>query len=425
MIQQTAPNSTGADERLVYRIARAEPLPHCEGACGNAWAFILMTLAMYSACSPATTARSLHPIAAMLHEQVASGRTPAVQYRFFSPDSTLYRYDEGMADIDNGVPVGHATTFNALSITKTFTALAVLQLAEAGKLAIDGAAADYLPGFPYPRNITVRHLLTHSAGIANPIPLRWIHLEEEHEGFDSQAFFRELFAKHHKLKSQPNARFAYSNLGYVLLGQIIENASGMPYEQYVRDHILRPLGLSERDLGFTIDRATHARGYHRGMSASYFALGFLMDKQKYIEPGRGSWRSFRPFYLNGAAYGGLIGTADGFVRYVQALLDPRSGLVSAESRRLLFTENVLSSGKPSGMSLAWFKGELDGHTYYAHAGGGGGYYGEVRIYPELQRGSVILFNRSGMSDERFLDRLDRRLIHGAGTAQPSQSPEAG
>jgi D-alanyl-D-alanine carboxypeptidase len=62
------------------------------------------------------------------------------------------------------------------------------------------------------------------------------------------------------------------------------------------------------------------------------------------------------------------------------------------------------------MSLAWFRGELDGHTYYAHAGGGGGYYAEVRIYPELQRGSVILFNRSGMRDERFLDRVDRRLI---------------
>ncbi len=181
----------------------------------------------------------------------------------------------------------------------------------------------------------MRQLLTHSSGIANPIPLGWIHLQEEHEGFDRQAFFHEVFTKHHKLKSQPNARFAYSNLGYALLGQIIENVSGM--------------------------------------------------------------------------------------RYVQALLAPQSGLVSDESRRLLFTENVLSSGKPSGMSMSWFKGELDGPTpNYAHAGGGGGYYAAVRIYPELQRGSVILFNRSGMLDERFLDWVDRCLIHDPAIAQPTR-----
>jgi D-alanyl-D-alanine carboxypeptidase len=205
----------------------------------------------------------------------------------------------------------------------------------------------------------------------------------------------------------------------VLLGQIIENVSGMGYEQYVRHHILLPLGLSERGLGFTIDPAAHARGYHRRTSASYCALGFLMDKGKYIEPGSGPWRSFRPYYLNGAAYGGLIGTADGFTRYVQALLDPRNDLASEESKRLLFTENVLSNGKPSGMSLSWFRGELDGDTYFAHAGGGGGYYAEVRIYPGLNRGSVILFNRSGMSDERILDRTDRHLIHGQSKGQPA------
>jgi len=370
----------------------------------------MMTIAINSACASGGAVTPANPAAKVLHREVVSGRTPAVQYRHFSRDAVLFALDEGLADIARGVPVDSATTFNAFSVTKTFTALAVLQLAEQGKLQIDGRAADFLPSFPYSQDISVRDLLTHSAGIPSPIPLRWIHLRDEHDRFDRDAFFRDLFTQNRKLRSKPNERFAYSNLGYVLLGEIIEHASGMRYEQYVTKSILTPIGLSPHDLGFAIYDAGHARGYHRRMSMSYVALGFLMDRRTYVEPAPGPWRAFRPYYLNGASYGGLIGTADAFRCYVQALLDPQSVLVAEESRRLLFTENVLSSGEPSGMSLSWFRGELNGHSYYAHAGGGGGYYAEVRIYPGLQRGSVILFNRSGMTDQRFLDRVDRYLI---------------
>jgi len=66
--------------------------------------------------------------------------------------------------------------------------------------------------------------------------------------------------------------------------------------------------------------------------------------------------------------------------------------------------------KKTGMCLAWFSGELDGNRCFAHAGGGGGYYCEIRIYPDIKKGSAIFFNRTGMSDERFLDKTDRFLI---------------
>jgi hypothetical protein len=167
-----------------------------------------------------------------------------------------------------------------------------------------------------------------------------------------------------------------------------------------------------------INESTQARGYHKRNSLSYVVLGLFIDRATYLEPGAQGWRAFRPYYVNGPAYGGLFGTADGFARYVQALLDPSDDLLSEESRRLLFTENLLAGGEPSGMSLSWFKGDLAGHPYYAHAGGGGGYYAEIRLYPEVQRGSVILFNRSGLSDERFLDRVDLPLLAAAVPASP-------
>jgi D-alanyl-D-alanine carboxypeptidase len=376
---------------------------------GVAVATLAATLSWKAAGSAPT---GVAAAAGILDAEVAAGRTPSVQYRFFGPDAVLWAHDAGLADLETGRRAERGTTYHGLSITKTLSALAILQLADRGALGLDDAVADLLPDLPYPPSITVRHLLTHSAGLPNPLPLRWIHLATEHDHFDRNAFFRPILARHNRVRRGPNQRFAYSNLGYVLLGELVEAVSGESYESYVATHILAPLGLSPAELGFHMDPARHARGYHRGRTLSGLALRFLLDTEKYMAAGGGRWRAFHPYYVNGVAYGGIMGTADGFARYAQGLLDPSSGLLSVESRDLLFTENLLDSGRPSGMSMAWFTGELDGHTYRAHAGGGGGYYAELRIYPDLGRGSVILFNRSGMTDQRVLDRIDRHLLGG-------------
>jgi D-alanyl-D-alanine carboxypeptidase len=346
----------------------------------------------------------------ILHDEVVSRRTPGVQYRHFTWDSVLSLYDAGLADVARGEPVSPGTSFRGLSVTKTVTAVAVLQLVERGLIELDGSASAHLPGFPYGDRITVRHLLSHTAGIGNPLPLNWIHLEEEHEGFSSRDFFTGVFASNQRLKSSPNARFRYSNLGYVLLGQLVENVSGKPYEEYVAEHIFTPAGLGPGELGFVLDRENPATGHHRRRTLSRLMLHFMIDDQKYMVSGGDGWEAFRPYYVNGAAYGGLVGTADGFMRYAQALMNPSGGLLGVESRELLFAENVLEDGRPSGMALSWFTGTLHGHEYRSHAGGGGGFYAELRVYPDLRRGSVLLFNRSGMSDVRFLDKVDRPIL---------------
>lgn len=348
-----------------------------------------------------------------LRREVLARRTPGLQYVHVSRDSVLFRFVAGHADLGQGRPVTAATTFNGFSTTKTMTAVAVLQLAEQGRVALDAPAATYLEGFPYPADITVRHLLTHTSGIPNPIPLKWVHVVEEHDTFDRNAFFRGAYARHGELQSEPNARVRYSNLGYELLGEIIEAVTGMTYEAYVTQHVLERIGISPTELGFTFDPSRHAVGYHRRASLSYPVLGFLIDGKTVLGEKVQGWRAFRPYYMNGAAYGGLIGTADGFARYLQALLDTSGALLTPESRRLLFTEHVLADGKPAGMAASWFLGALEGEPYVDHAGGGGGYYAELRIYPGLGRGSVLLMNRTGMRNGRLLDEVDRALIVGA------------
>jgi CubicO group peptidase (beta-lactamase class C family) len=189
---------------------------------------------------------------------------------------------------------------------------------------------------------------------------------------------------------------------------VIEKISGISYEQYIHENVLKKLKLQPEDLGFTITSISqNARGYHKKLSFSNFVLGFFIDKTKYMGATEGKWKAFKDFYVNGPPYGGLIGTPLAFAKYVQELLKKDCNLLSNEYKRTLFTENFTNSGKATGMCLSWFKGELNGKQYFAHAGGGGGYYCEIRIYPEPGLGSVIMFNRTGMTDERFLDKVDQ------------------
>lgn len=342
----------------------------------------------------------------MLSREIKEYRSPSVQYAFFERDRIIKRYVLGYADLNGKKEVDSNTTYNAYSVTKTFTALAVLQLAQQRKLDIDHSAKNYLTYIPYSSEITIRHLLSHSSGIPNPIPLNWVHLPGR-KNFDRDKFFRDIIKRNNRTNSKPNEKFAYSNLGYVLLGQIIEKVSGLSYESYIRQNILNTLGRHDNELDFEIhDYGRHATGYHKRLSISNLILGYFIDKSELMDKPVSKWKPFKPFYVNGASYGGLIGTTDSFIDYIQMLLMPGSLLITDEYKKILFTENYTINNKPTGMSLSWFKGKLNGHTYFAHAGGGGGYYCEIRIYPDSGFGSVIFFNRTGMSDQRFLDRID-------------------
>jgi D-alanyl-D-alanine carboxypeptidase len=346
-----------------------------------------------------------------LNELIDHNKTPCVSYHIFNRSNTIYEFTGGFSDVGKKIKLNGETTFNLFSITKTFTALAILQLCEQGKLEIDEPAKKYLPDFPYSSAINIQLLLTHSAGIPNPIPLNWIHLASEHSSFDRNQFFKAIFLKNYKIKSAPNEKYAYSNLGYFLLGRIIENVTGLNYEQYIISNVIKKLNLSPSDLGFTIhDTAKHSKGYIREMSFSNLLLGIFIDKSKYMTKAVGKWKPFNFYYVNGPSYGGLIGTSKALVKYIQELLCDNSSLITNNYKKFLFTENTTSNNRATGMCMSWFCGKLNEHQYFCHAGGGGGYYCEIRIYNNLGIGSVIVFNRTGMKDERVLNAIDSHFI---------------
>lgn len=349
-------------------------------------------------------------IATILTHLVASEQAPSVLYVFFNKEEVLHSFRYGYADIANAKAITEHSTINCYSITKTFTAVAILQLMESGALNVDAPACKYYPNFPYSNDITIRHLMSHTSGLPNPLPLNWIHLPEEHKSFNRNVFFDKVF-KQAKQKAKPGERFAYSNLGYVLLGSIIENVSGKCYEDYISANILQPIGVTDDVLGFNINPANHAKGYQKQFSLMNLLLGFMLDKNKYMGTAENGWKPFVPNYVNGTSYGGLIGSTEGLVKYIQALLSDKHPLLKPETQNLMFSENLTTSGKNTGMCLGWYKGELLNKPYYTHAGGGGGYYCEMRIYPEQKLGSVIMFNRTGVSDERFLTKPDSLLLN--------------
>lgn len=346
----------------------------------------------------------------LLAAEVSEGRSPSVQYIRFDRDRILHTFRRGQADLSRGREMDAATSINAFSLTKVFTAVAVLRAAERGLLHLDDPVKRHLPAAPVSEKMTLRHLLGHTSGLSNPIPIDWVHLPEEHAAFVGNAFFAPILAEAGAKAELPGKSFRYSNLGYVLLGQVLEAVSGKSYERLLEEDVLSRIGAPAGEIGFAAPPGGEAAvGYHPRYALSSLALGLFLDKSRYMGKPEGKWRPFREIRVNGPAYGGIVGTPMALARFGQALLEDGGGLLTPDSRAALFTEGRLPGGKPTGMALGWFRGDLDGRTYFAHAGGGGGFYCELRIYPGHGEGSLVAFNRSGFSDARFLDRVDRLL----------------
>lgn len=342
---------------------------------------------------------NLAPVAAKL-------KSPSVYYSMMNADAVLHTYSRGYSDVIRKTKPDAQTQYALFSATKPFTAIAILQLQEKGLLHIDDGASKYLPEYDFLREVTIRQLLAHQSGLNNPLPLRWIHLATEVEAFDYQQFSKKTLQRLAKRVYAPGKKSRYSNLNYLALGEIIMRVSGEPYQTYVLSHLLS----GNPGISFRWNADNVATGYHRNDLFSAWILGLLLNKKKYTLPANQDYLAFKPSYLNGSAYGGLIANADGLQHFLQQLVHPTTRLLQEQSRRLLFEEQVLATGKPSGKALGWFTGNLNGHSYVAHAGGGGGFYCEIRVYTALNLASLLLMNVSGFSDQRLLNQFDKQML---------------
>ena len=339
--------------------------------------------------------------------QFAGSQVPGLQYLLAGAEGTPFEYAGGWADIQNRKAMALDITLMAYSMTKTFTAVAVLQLVEQGKLGLDNEIDRYLPDIPYGgHHITIRQLLDHTSGIPNPIPLRWVHLAEEDANFDEDAALAGVLRDHPTLAFKPGQKFAYSNIGYWLLGKIVEQVTGQSYPDHVRANVLLPLGLSAQEMDFVIpDPARHANGYLAKYSLMNLMKGFVTDSRFWGDY-ESAWLRLKSHHLNGPAFGGLVGTARSFTRFLQDQLRIESVLFGPETKRLLETQQTDSAGKPIPMTLGWHIGTTSGTAYFFKEGGGGGFHSEMRLYPMKGIASVVMVNSTEFDSSRFLNRVD-------------------
>ena len=203
--------------------------------------------------------------------------------------------------------------------------------------------------------------------------------------FDEDAALAVVLRENPKLAFAPGQKFSYSNIGYWLLGKIVERAIGRSYSDYVTADILERLDPSGSELDFVIrDPARHAKGYLARYSLMNLLKGFVTDR-KFWGSYEGHWLRLESHYLNGPAFGGLVGSALGFTHFLQDQLQDRSALFGAESKRLLETQQTDGAGRLIPMILGWHVGKANGVAHFFKEGGGGGFHSEMRLYPESRR----------------------------------------
>jgi CubicO group peptidase (beta-lactamase class C family) len=323
-------------------------------------------------------------------------KVPGVALIVVGPEGVRARSAMGPADLASGAPMRTDLAIPWFSMTKIATATLAMRLVERGVLELDGAVLPLVPSVQVLRpsewaaRITVRHLLQHASGLANPIPVVWIHPVDQ-PAPDADAFLSGLLRKHAKLRFEPGTRSSYSNVGTLVLGAAISAAVGRPYIDVAREEVLEPVGMSHTGFTFSPD-VDAATGYHPRWSPMRLLLPRWVTGTSV-----GRWMGFTRFVLDGAAYGGLIGTAEDAARFLQLhLRDGELGdtrLLTERSARSM--RNVTLEGRRFDLGLGWFRpSDQRGADplFVEHLGGGAGFFNVIRLYPAEGVGAVVMGN---------------------------------
>ncbi|HXH05084.1 MAG TPA: serine hydrolase domain-containing protein [Vicinamibacterales bacterium] len=331
----------------------------------------------------------------------------------------------GVRDVEAGAPVDADTVFRIASMTKSFTALAVLQLRDEGRLSLDDPVERYVPelaGLRYPTadspRITIRHLLTHGAGFPEDNPWGDRQLARTEEDFTR------MLRSGIPFSNPPGIAYEYSNYGYAILGRVVSQVSRRPYEAYLEERILRPLGLAATTLHPSkVPAARRARGYR-------------WEDGRWIE---------EPVLEHGAfgAMGGLLSSIRDLARYIAVFLDAwpprdepergplgraslremqqpwrRSGL-RASVDRTRGTLELAASAYGYGLGITE---TCDFRALVGHSGGLPGYGSHMRWLPDYGAGIVVLSNLTYANWARTAAEALGRLVRGAGLRPRAPQP---
>jgi CubicO group peptidase (beta-lactamase class C family) len=367
--------------------------------------------AIVIAAAAAPLAPALAQTTAPASAQTPEARADALLARF-TPDKpglqalvakggqVVYERNLGAADLEHNIPVTAATRFHVASVSKQFTAFAVLQLAGAGEIDLDADIHKYLPELAdFGTRVTVSDLVHHTSGLRDQWELEII------SGTSIDSLIRQkailaMAASQKGLNFPPGTDFRYSNTGYSLLAEIVARTSGQPFRAYMREHVFAPLGMADT---LIYDDASEVLP-NRAMS---YVLG--LD---------GKPRLSR---LNYANYGAtsLTTTARDLAKWSHELLHPQ--VFDAAMVRTAQTPGRLRDGRPLNYAFGMALDSTAGHAGFGHGGADAGYRAYILSFPAEDATVVVLSN--GGADVGLLSEGLARIFLGAGQdSAPKMAP---
>ncbi len=291
-------------------------------------------------------------------------------------------HGHGVADILSNTPITEDTVFRIGSITKTFTAIAVMQLSERGRIDLDAPASDYLRAYQLVparasfRPATVRDLLTHTAGVPQmPYPVRALArafagagLTESGDSCGLGQPVPTLADYYHgrlHLAAEPGTRFTYGNHGFATLGQIVEDVSGQPLDRYFREHIFEPLGMAESDL---LRSEQVKKRLATGYKLRSHGVSPVTDRQ--------------PVTLGAGA---IYSTPRDMARYVAALTgggaNSHGRLLEPTTLATMFQPHYQTDPRVPGIGLAFMRSQFGAHLAVEHQGVLPGFNSQIWMAP--------------------------------------------
>lgn len=334
---------------------------------------------------------------------------PALDVTVMKNGEIVYARSLGVTDGSTLRPATRDTVYHYWSVTKLFTATAIMQLVEQGVVRLDDPVTRFLPGFQpvgpdgAPRRVTIEQLLTHTSGIRDLRPadlLGWIHGLNDPSIADS-TLTRERLAPYAKLASEPGAVSAYSNAGYILLAAVAEAAAGRPFDAQVRERILDPLGMKSSDFVYRGDLLPRAAAGSHPLFHIFTPLLVMLHHDwfsRWVAATKNGRMWLVPVYTDYSGPTALIGTGSDLARFAQAFLNGGE----LDGRRILTAESVRQMLEERGASGASFAGRKLGIGWHSwpdlpmpfkgHTGGGPGFGAQLAIFPDRNMAIVILAN---------------------------------
>ncbi|MDF2712210.1 MAG: beta-lactamase [Nonomuraea muscovyensis] len=309
----------------------------------------------------------------------------------------------GVADIASNTPITQDTVFRIASITKTFTAIAVMQLWEQGLIDLDTPADDHLsayrltPARPGHRAATPRHLLTHTAGVPQMVhptqALRSGWFGESVETGQPLPTLAEHYRGRLRLATEPGTTFTYTDHGFATLGQIVEDISGQPLERYLRQHVFEPLGMTNTSL-VRSDRIT-----------SHLATGYRLTA-KGPQP-----LTDREWITTAAA--SAYSTPRDMARYLAALTgggaNEHGSVLKPATLASMYEAGYQPDPRVPGIGLAFFRADLGGHAAVEHPGILPGFNTQIFVAPD-DGAAVMAFTNGAANALMWLPTETGRLL---------------